>query len=320
MRSVSPVAAWPLAAATWLTLCTSPVIAQDTGAVQPAADSTTAPTPEASTQEAALQLSAPSPKAQLSITPYAWLTSFSGQAGARGQRVDVDQSFSDVLENADSLLGFMGAIDFQRGPWIFNLNSAFTRAEFERERTQFVTGPSGGSGTVDVDVDAEVESFLVEFFAGRRLLEKALGESGEGRIALDGFVGLRWTDLNLGVQANALADAILADGTPLQAGVAREVGGDATWFEPFVGARVEYRPNDRWTFGLRGDVGGFDVDGSSFAWQTVAYAGYTWQVDGWTLSLAGGYRALGQNYEEDGVTWDAVTHGPILGLSAGFQF
>jgi hypothetical protein len=280
MRSVSPVAALPLAAATWLMLCTSPVIAQDTGAVQPAADSTTAPTPEASTQEAALLLSAPSPKDQLSITPYAWLTSFSGQAGARGQRVDVDQSFSDVLENADSLLGFMGAIDFQRGPWIFNLNSAFTRAEFERERTQFVTGPSGGSG----------------------------------------IVGLRWTDLNLGVQANALADAILADGTPLQAGVAREVGGDATWFEPFVGARVEYRPNDRWTFGLRGDVGGFDVDGSSFAWQTVAYAGYTWQVDGWTLSLAGGYRALGQDYEEDGVTWDAVTHGPILGLSAGFQF
>jgi len=319
VNSVRPFALPAFAAATSLAVCAFSVSAQDTGTAPAPEAPETVQTTEATGQDAVLELGA-APATQLSITPYVWLTSLTGESGARGQLVDVDQSFGDVVENADSLLGFMGAVELQHGAWIFNLNSAYTRAEFGRERTRFVTGPGGGSGTVDVDVETEVESLVLELFAGRRFFEEAVGESGDGRVAVDGFAGVRWTDLDLGIQANALADAVLADGTPVQAGVARDVGGDASWFEPFVGGRVEYRPNERWTFSLRGDIGGFDIDGSAFAWQTIAIAGYTWQADGWTLTLAGGYRALGQDYEEDGVTWDVVTHGPILGLSAGFAF
>jgi hypothetical protein len=43
-------------------------------------------------------------------------------------------------------------------------------------------------------------------------------------------------------------------------------------------------------------------------------------MDGWRLGLLGGYRALGQDIEKNGVVWDVVTHGPIMGFRAGFDF
>lgn len=87
-----------------------------------------------------------------------------------------------------------------------------------------------------------------------------------------------------------------------------------------MGARLGARLGDHWRVQVRGDIGGFGVDNSDFSWQAVTLAGYEWRVNGWNITLFGGYRALGQDYSDGAFTWDTVVHGPVLGAQFTFYF
>jgi len=49
------------------------------------------------------------------VTPYAWATAFNGNATIRGQKSDVDASFSDVIQDLD--YGLLAQIEADKGPW-----------------------------------------------------------------------------------------------------------------------------------------------------------------------------------------------------------
>ncbi len=256
----------------------------------------------------------------LSFTGYAWLTSFNGTAGVRGVEADVDESFIDILNNSDSIFGLMGSLDLDVNRFVFQFNGAYTRAEFDQSRGVARSGPLDSSASVRATINTTVESAWLEFFAGYRLLEMPLGEQKTAGLQVDAFAGFRYTTLDFDTSVTADADITLPGGTDLSAGDRRDIGGDEGWFEPFIGVRAGLKITEHWRLSLRGDVGGFDVDHSAFAWQVLAAAGYEWRMDGWRLGLFGGYRALGQDFEKNGVVWDVVTHGPIMGFRAGFDF
>lgn len=277
------------------------------GPTDPVESGTTVDRPSPETRSASLVLR---------FTPYAWLTSFNGDFGARSIELNVDASFADILDESDSVIGFMGAIDAEVDRFVFQLNGVYTKAEFGTTRGR--AGPRGSS--VSAEADAVLETTWIEALAGYRLADQRFGTESTYRLTLDGFAGLRYTDLALDQSVTAEANVELPRGGMLEAGVRREFSDSQAWFEPFVGLRAGFEFGEGWSVSLRGDLGGFGFDGSDFSWQAIATLGYRWRFEQWSLGLFAGYRALGQDYRDDDFKWDMVTHGPLIGLSVAFEF
>lgn len=115
---------------------------------------------------------------------------------------------------------------------------------------------------------------------------------------LDFLAGLRFVDLDLDVDL---------------AGVGAG-SGSADWIDPWIGARERFPLGGAWSAIVRGDVGGFGV-GSEFSWQAM---GGVRAVCGDHVLVDIGYRALGIDYEDKDVAFDAVVHGPVVGLAVAF--
>lgn len=256
----------------------------------------------------------------VSFTPYAWLTSFNGTVGARGIEVDVNQSFSDIFDASESIFGLMGALDFTYERFIFQINGAYTSAEFDEDRGRTRTGPLGTQVDLDGTLDLELETTWFEAMAGYRFYESTFGQDYRNGISIDAFGGARVSSVGIDQTLTTLTSIALPNGTVLESGQTRSLDDSQVWVEPFVGLRTNLRLGENWELLLRGDVGGFGVSDSDFSWQVVAGVGYRWYYDAWSLGLFGGYRALGQDYSDGEFVWDVVTHGPILGFSINFSF
>lgn len=273
---------------------------------------------QATTEPAAVPADASA--VSLTLTPYAWLTGFTGDAGAKGVTFDVDLSFGDVLDTSDTVFGLMGAIDLEVNRFVFQLNGAYSSAEASGGRNRANSGPLGGNVEVSVEGMAKIQSAWFEALGGYRFVEHRFGERQENAFSLDGFVGARITALELDQTVTAAATITLPNGTVLTGGTAREVNGSQEWVEPFVGLRTGLTFGEHWELIARADVGGFGVSDSDFSWQVLVGGGYRWRFDGWSLGLFGGYRALAQDYYDGEFRWDMITHGPILGLSVRWEF
>lgn len=257
--------------------------------------------------EGAYELSfTPKAGATISFDPYLWATSFDGELGLAAITIGVDESFIDIAQEADTVFGLMGAVDLEYRRFILQLNASWVTADLSGKRGIF----DGGSVEADVDLQAA----WAELFGGYRFIDRPLRGDPEspGRFALDGYAGFRYTSIDVDTTYRASASVTLPDGETIDVGGRVDRNQSEEWFEPMVGLRAIIGLDDHWTIALRGDIG--------FAWQTSAVVGYRWDLDGWNLSLYGGYRALGQDYSNDAFTWDVVTHGVILGASFSFSF
>lgn len=254
----------------------------------------------------------------VSFSPFAWATGFSGTAGSNRVAVKVDNSFADILDKADTVFGLMGALDVEYKGFVFQFNATWVNSE--------ITGQTGVFRDGTVNADLEVTGAWIECLAGYRLIDEPLGSSPDStqesphRVKFDAFVGGRLTSIDLDLSMTATGNVTLPDGEVLQPGRETQRERSEQWIEPFVGARGILNLDRHWLILVRGDVGGFGVDGSDFSWQAVALAGYEWQLDGWNFALLGGYRALGQDYSSDGFEWDMVTHGPLLAATVSMKF
>lgn len=86
------------------------------------------------------------------------------------------------------------------------------------------------------------------------------------------------------------------------------------WFDPYVGFRARYNLNEKFYLTAKADIGGFGV-GSDLTWTAEAALG--WKVMR-NLYSEIGYRAIGVDYEKDGLTYDMITHGPQMTLGITF--
>lgn len=264
--------------------------------------------------EASPRAEGPGTPARVSISPYAWLTSQSGTLTVRGITIDADVSFADLVDTSDTLFALAGAVDVQYGRLVFQLSGQYAEVTFEESRGVF------RNGTVNANVTETLEWY--ELFGGYRLLDTPLGQDAASsrRVTLDGFVGGRVTAVDVNATLSASTTVTLPDGETLDVGTTKERGRSEAWLEPFVGARLAFDLTDRWSLSLRGDVGGFDVSGATFAWSTTALLGYRWTMDGWTLAAFGGYRLLGQDYGSDDFEWDVTNYGPLVGAQFSLSF
>ncbi len=276
---------------------------------------TEAPAPATAPSEAGFDGSGSPSRLVVSVAPYAWLTSFNGDTTVREITMDVDLDFTDIFDEAESIIAFMGAVDVNYDRLIFQFNGAYSQAEF-----QPTPGVLPSGGTVQSRLDNELGWY--EFLGGYRFIDNPVTDKPDSRRrwTLDGFVGARYTDLRIDASLSNDTAITLPDGEVLNPGTTAERAASEDWWEPFVGARVGVDLSENWSLSLRADLGGFGIGDADLSWQAVALVGYHWRFETWTLTGFAGYRALSQDYSTDTFAWDVTTHGPLLGLQATIPF
>jgi len=251
---------------------------------------------------------------------YGWLMSASGSMTTKGQTVDFDASFIQLLQKSDSLIGYMGYFEADKG-WVgFYADLVFAKLGFTNT-TLNDRNPVAGLKISTTANAAMTYSMKIVESGGLYELHRWDGAKGSST-ALDASLGLRiW---NQSVDANY--DVVgAADFSRL--GFQRGIGfstagtGSLTWVDPVVGLRLRHQFTPAQKIVLRADIGGFGLQ-SSITWQATALYTYAWQFTGYQFVAGAGYRALGVNYSTgSGNTVsaiDMVLHGPIIGAAIRF--
>ncbi len=232
---------------------------------------------------------------EVTVAPYMWALSLSGDVTVKGQKSDIDIGFDKIWDELN--IAAMLIFDARKDRWGLwgdiigaKLGDSSTSVEgVEIKPTIKVLWLSLGGyyrlGTWDLtDVpDKETPTVTVDAVAGARY---------------------SYLDLDLAIK-----------GFP-------SVGGDQDWVDPLIGVRTLWDFTPRWSMTLDGSVGGFGV-GSDFAWQAFGVLGYRVSLFGKdNAKVFGGYRAISQDYTDGSgdnkFEWDVTLHGPVLGV--GFDF
>lgn len=242
--------------------------------------------------------------------PYVWAASMDGQAGIGNFSSDVDVGFIDFVSGADTIYGLQGHFELGRRPWAIFFDATWVHSEVDDLPGQIEATPA--------DFDIASDTAILEF-GGAWTFCHGQFEDDATRAArqwhLDAVGGARVTLMDLRVEATEDTP------DPLPGGQSRREERDRDWVDPFIGVRGGMDFSQNWRGQARVDVGGFGV-GSDFTWQVVALVGYDFEMFGADSTFFFGYRALGQDYEDDSglnrFEWDVITHGPMLGLSLSF--
>lgn len=120
-------------------------------------------------------------------------------------------------------------------------------------------------------------------------------------------------------QAQARVDAIKRDlsrriARTLESKLDTTVSRTDDWWDPYVGLRGRYNLSTAFYLAAKGDIGGFGV-GSDLTWQAEAALGVQMTR---SIFTEVGYRALGVDYDKDGLVIDTITHGPQMTLGIIF--
>ena len=84
------------------------------------------------------EAAAPDPDAwRLQATAYGWLMGVSGSMTARGQTVDINANFFQVVDKSDSLAAFMGYVEADKGRVGFYADLVWTKLGFAKETASY---------------------------------------------------------------------------------------------------------------------------------------------------------------------------------------
>ena len=248
---------------------------------------------------------------------YGWAINVAGNVTARGQTIDTNASFFQLVQQSDSLAGFMGYFEADKGRAGFYGDLVFTKLGFSASQLNYRNPIAGLRLTLTTSEALTFQMYIVEM-GGVYELCKWTGSEGSFT-ALDGLAGFRYWNLS----ADAYFDALLnVDFSHL--GFERSLGlevakSDAIqWVDPLVGLRLRHQFTPNQAIWVRGDVGGFGL-GSSVTWQAVGAYSYAWQFSGYQIAALIGFRALGVDYSvpggANGFGLNETLYGPIVGVS-----
>lgn len=253
-------------------------------------------------------------------TLYGWMLGISGNLTARGQTVDVNASFLQVVQKSDSLAAFMGYFEANKGKVGFYTDLVWAKLGFDRSMA-FYRNPMPGV-QLSATTNTAVTTNLTILEPGGLYEFTKWAHAPGSFTALDGILGLRYWNMAPEVDLNVIGGVDVAS-LGIEYGrtfsIARSGGLD--WIDPVIGLRLRHQFTPDQNLMVRGDVGGFGL-GSQFTWQAAAIYTYSWQFSGYALAALAGYRALGVTYSQgSGASTagiDAVLHGPLIGVSLRF--
>jgi hypothetical protein len=144
---------------------------------------------------------------QFSFTPYAWATSVNGSATVHGHKLDINDSFIDILEKSDSLLAWMSYFEARKGPFALftdvvwedlgfpgHAHDDFDRSgSFRPARFPNVAVSADANLSIKANAQADYQSLIIQSGAA---FELAKWSSGQSRTALDVLAGARYWNQN----------------------------------------------------------------------------------------------------------------------------
>jgi len=210
---------------------------------------------------------------------YLWAVGIDGEQTVGPKTTGIEVKFEDIFDNLNAAFtGHFEGMYRNRYGFLFDYN--FVNLSADKTVTAL--------GTVDFDLKTQVaEGAFLYRFLHRKSQD------------VDAIFGVRYTSLDNDLNIN---------GTSVLDGIKE-------WIDPIFGLRWILGISEKWSFRLRGDVGGFGV-GSNLALQGTAI--FDWQAFR-HVSFLGGYRALYQDYEEGSgpelFKYEAILHGPVLGIN-----
>src|SRR5438876_7327250 len=197
-------------------------------------------------------------------------------------RLDQDISNSEFLEALKSTI---------KADIINRIGNALERHE---NRPRLPIGPLGGR--IREDIAQRVEQFIELKKAELRARVDALVERGlDRRDAVQRVVNEAKARI-----ANQLA-------VRLNKTLSQTLSRDDYWFDPYVGLRGRYNFNKVFYTAVRGEIGGGAA--SDLMWEVEGVIGINLTRNIFTEV---GYRALAVDYENDGLLFDTVMHGPQI--------
>jgi len=237
---------------------------------------------------------APEDAFRLEFNTWIWVTSIDGTLGKDNVSADVDASFSDILDASDSIMAFSGRLELGYGRIGAYIDAVYQDLGFDD-----MSGPRGRAR-----VDVELRQTIIDFGLMYRLGEwEPSGEAAKNprKITLDAYAGGRYTDVELRFDPRDLPSRT----------------GSKDWLDPIVGAKLVAPIAERWHLAVNGDIGGFGVE-SDLTWSATGVIGYNFTLFDVPSTVSAGYRAIGWDYSDDGLTFDIVQHGLILGFGMRF--
>ena len=236
---------------------------------------------------------------QFELTPYFWLTSVDVDSTVNGITSNLNMSFSDLWDQFD-LYALAGRFE----AWKDNKFGLILDAKFLKMKDLSTVS---SQRPIQVNVDTEFRQELIDLGLAYRFKK----DLSRGYILhLDPFVTARYSYLKQEIKLRASADGYGGPGTLL--------GGNESWFDPIVGARLAWIINPKWALAFRGDVGGFGV-GSNLTWDALVVI--DWRVVEWG-SIKLGYNWYYLDYESgsgrDKFAYKGHMHGPWLGFTFYF--
>jgi hypothetical protein len=275
----------------------------------------------AALQPAAAQSPAADPDPwRFNVALYGWAINVSGNATIHNQTLDTNASTLDLLQKSDSLGGFMGYFEADKGRAGLYADLVYTNLGFGADRVGYRNPIFGLRITASASAALTYQMTIAEV-GGVYELARWPGSEGSST-ALDGVVAFRYWNNSLTANFDATANVNFSN-LHLDRSFGLAVSGSSVvqWVDPVFGLRLRHRFTPNQEMFVRGDIGGFGL-GSQFSWQAVAAYSYAWQLDGHQIATVLGFRALAVNYTSgsgvDTLGINEVFYGPIIGASFRF--
>lgn len=219
----------------------------------------------------------------LTVVPYFWAAGLNGDMGVGGlPPVGVDASFSDIIDHLDFALA--GITELRKGR--FGLFSDLLYVDLGGE-------PATPHGILADSVSLDAKTLIFTAAAEYRLVDAPTGN-------LDVMIGARVWSVQNGLTFN---------GGPLN-GISRS--DTETWVDALAGVKGRIILTPKIFLTGWGMLGG---GSSEFMWDVWGAAGYQF-TDQFSMTL--GWRALGDDYKNDGFVFDVTQQGPMF--TAAYTF
>ncbi|MCJ7582765.1 MAG: hypothetical protein MUP98_19785 [Candidatus Aminicenantes bacterium] len=245
---------------------------------------------------------------EIRLIPYFWMPSLDAEGTVGGPlggslSGNVDLSFGDVLDYLDFTA--MGRVEAWKGKWGLIFDGLFMNLSADGSF-------QGSRGLTNFNLDADVRLGMADFALAYRLIENRFGKNCQQRLAFEPYGGLRYGYLREKIDLNITIAGV--------GSVGRTIGSSEDWVEPFVGGRVIWDLNNKWSLNIRGDAGGFGIGSASdLTWQIAGGVDYKISKN---MIFNAGYRYVELDYSRgsgsDKLGIDLRAKGPVLGLTILF--
>ncbi len=241
---------------------------------------------------------------RVDFSPYVFFpVSVDGDSTVAGQTISIDLDASDILDLLDFALA--GRLEAWKGDFGLILDGYYVNLDMGGN----VDTP--GPLPINIGINVDIRQYIIDGLGSYRVINEPYNADGD-MWSLDLMAGLRYNYLRQVVD--------LSVGGGPGPGGATSLGGSVDWVDPIVGARVAMVLNERWTAGLRGDIGGFGVSDADLQWSITGGFDYRpWE----TTSIKFGWRYyaidMATTLSDGAFGYDVSQHGPYVAMTFRFQ-